>query len=92
MAPPSHTHFYAVLQLPLGDKKAPGLAISTLVRGLKMQIHVTSRDAATLTYDSQFAYEASGPAAWTAASKQPGKPTKTSCLSLQRLATPRSCC
>lgn len=73
---PSGTHLYAVLQSPLGDKKAPGLATTTLVRGLKMRIHVTSRVAATLTYDSQFAYEASGPAAWTVASKQPVKPTK----------------
>lgn len=73
---PSGTHLYALLQSPLGDKKAPGLATSTLVRGLKMRIHVTSRDAATLSYDSQFSVEASGPAAWTAASKQPVKPTK----------------
>lgn len=73
---PSGTHLYAVLQSPLGDKKAPGLKTSTLVRGLKMRIDVTSRDAATLTYDSQFAVEASGPAAWTVASKQPVKPTK----------------
>lgn len=73
---PSGTHLYALLQSPLGNKKAPGLATSTLVRGLKMRIDVASRDAATLTYDSQFALEASGPAAWTAASKQPVKPTK----------------
>ncbi|GAB0496587.1 hypothetical protein MMPV_007900 [Pyropia vietnamensis] len=73
---PSGTHLYAVLQSPLGDKKAPGLKTSTLVRGLKMSIHVKSRDAATLTYESQFALEASGPAAWTEAKKQPVKATK----------------
>lgn len=73
---PSGTHLYALLQSPLGDKKATGLKTSTLVRGVRMDIKVTSRTAATLIYTSQFAVEASGPAAWTAAAKQPVKPTK----------------
>jgi len=73
---PSGAHLYAILQSPLGDKKADGLKTTAVVRAVKMRIEVASRSAATLTYDSQFALEASLPAAWTAAKKQPVKPTK----------------
>jgi len=73
---PSGAHLFAVLQSPLGDKKADGLKKTSVVRGLKMRIEVTSRDEVALVYDSQFALEASSPAAWTAAAKQPVKPTK----------------
>eukprot|EP00168_Porphyra_purpurea_P015662 TRINITY_DN4874_c0_g1_i1.p2 TRINITY_DN4874_c0_g1~~TRINITY_DN4874_c0_g1_i1.p2 ORF type:complete len:268 (+),score=125.62 TRINITY_DN4874_c0_g1_i1:637-1440(+) len=73
---PSGAHLFAILQSPLGDKKAAGLKKTAVVRGLKMRIEVTSRDEVALVYDSQFALEASSPAAWTAAAKQPVKPTK----------------
>lgn len=72
---PSGTHLYAILQSPLGDEKADGLKKTVVIRGLKMRIERASRNAVTLAYDSQFALEASSPAAWTAATK-PVKPTK----------------